>query len=132
MTIQDAHPSRPQDHASGGDLVKRHRLSTRVWHWINAGTLVVMLGSGLMIFNAHPRLYWGHYGANADPTWLEIGSENDEGYLRVGGLTIGTTGFLGAQPIGEEQVRTRAFPPWATIPSGYDLALARRWHLTFA
>ena len=26
----------------------------------------------------------------------------------------------------------RAFPGWATIPSGYDLALARRWHLTFA
>jgi cytochrome b subunit of formate dehydrogenase len=43
----------------GGDLVKRHRLSTRVWHWVNAATLLVLLMSGLMIFNAHPRLYWG-------------------------------------------------------------------------
>ena len=42
-----------------------------------------MLMSGLMIFNAHPRLYWGHYGANYDYAWLEIGSrgegEKDEG-----------------------------------------------------
>ena len=32
----------------------------------------VMLMSGLMIFNAHPRLYWGHYGANPDRAWLKI------------------------------------------------------------
>lgn len=25
-----------------------------------------------------------------------------------------------------------AFPWWATLPEGYNLALARRWHLTFA
>ena len=98
MTISETHSPAPQDRASGGDLVKRHRLSTRLWHWINAGTLVIMLGSGLMIFNAHPRLYWGQYGANPDPTWLEIGSEDDEGYLRIGDLSIETTGFLGAQP----------------------------------
>lgn len=56
----------------GGDLVKRHRLSTRLWHWTNAVTLYVLLFSGLGIFNAHPRLYWGHYGANADTPWLEL------------------------------------------------------------
>lgn len=132
MTAHDTHSSGPYDRASGGDLVKRHRLSTRIWHWVNAGTLVIMLGSGLMIFNAHPRLYWGSYGANPDPAWLEIGSRDDEGYLRVGGLTVETTGFLGAQPIGRGQVRKRPFPPWTTIPSDYNLALARRWHLTFA
>ena len=41
----------------GGDLVKRHSLTTRIWHWTNAVALVVLLMSGLMIFNAHPRLY---------------------------------------------------------------------------
>jgi thiosulfate reductase cytochrome b subunit len=25
-----------------------------------------------MIFNAHPRLYWGQYGANFDHAWLEL------------------------------------------------------------
>ena len=51
---------------AGGDLVYRHRWPTRLWHWMNALTVFVMLMSGLMIFNAHPRLYWGKYGANAD------------------------------------------------------------------
>ena len=67
-----------------GDLVRRHRLSTRIWHWVNVVAFVVMLMSGLMIFNAHPRLYWGQYGANADPAWLEIGEDGGRGYLRVG------------------------------------------------
>ena len=69
-----------------GDVVLRHRLPTRIWHWVNVVAFVVLLMSGLMIFNAHPRLYWGQYGANSDPAWLEIGSAEDRGYLRVGGL----------------------------------------------
>jgi Ni/Fe-hydrogenase b-type cytochrome subunit len=52
--------------------VYRHRLFTRVWHWITALSVIVLIGSGLMIFNAHPRLYWGHYGANFDSAWLEL------------------------------------------------------------
>ena len=59
-----------------------------------------MLMSGLMIFNAHPRLYWGQFGANFDHPWLHFA----------------------ARPI----------PSWATIPSTYNLAAARRWHLAFA
>ena len=57
MTQADAIAER--DGPAGGDLVRRHRLSTRIWHWINAITFFIMLMSGLMIFNAHPRLYWG-------------------------------------------------------------------------
>lgn len=79
-------------------LVKRHRLSTRLWHWTNALCLYVLFASGLGIFNAHPRLYWGQYGANFDMAWLEL--------ERFGKL-------------------------W-TLPASYDLALSRRWHLTFA
>ncbi|MEI4262442.1 cytochrome b/b6 domain-containing protein [Roseovarius sp. D0-M9] len=117
---------------AGGDLVRRHRLSTRIWHWINAATLLVLLMSGLMIFNAHPRLYWGQYGANPDPAWLEIGSAGDQGYLRIGDVQIETTGVLGRWSDGSGRIQTRAFPSWSTIPSSYNLALARRWHLTFA
>ena len=116
----------------GGDLVRRHRLSTRLWHWINAGTLLILLMSGMMIFNAHPRLYWGQYGANTDPAWLQIGSQDDRGYLRVGELSVTTTGFLGRSEDSSGRVRNLAFPGWATLPSTYNLALARRWHITFA
>ena len=115
-----------------GPLVKRHRLSTRVWHWINAFTVFVMLMSGLMIFNAHPRLYWGKYGANADAAWLSIGSDATRGYLQIGSLQITTTGVLGRWTDPQGQVRRHAFPYWATLPSNYNLALARRWHLAFA
>lgn len=112
--------------------VYRHRLPTRIWHWVNAVTLLILLMSGLMIFNAHPRLYWGEYGANPDPAWLAIGSTPKTGYLRVGDWRIETTGVLGrwTDAAGEEQ--TWAFPGWATIPTSYNLADGRRWHLFFA
>ena len=116
----------------GGELVRRHRLSTRLWHWINAVTLLVMLMSGLMIFNAHPRLYWGEYGANFDRAWLVIGSTADEGYLRIGDWRVETTGMLGRWTDAAGEEKTWAFPGWATIPTSYSLADGRRWHLFFA
>ena len=79
-------------------VIKRHALSTRIWHWVNAVAIFIMIGSGAMIFNAHPRLYWGKYGANFDHAWLQL----------------------------------PRFPGWFTIPSNYNLAMGRRWHLFFA
>jgi thiosulfate reductase cytochrome b subunit len=99
-------------------------LPTRIWHWLNALSVFVMLMSGLMIFNAHPHLYWGQYGANPDHSWLDI----TPGHLRVGPLTIATPGLLGVRAGG----RIVAFPPLVTIPSHYDLAGARQWHFAFA
>jgi len=116
----------------GRRLVFRHRLSTRIWHWTNAVAVFVMLMSGLMIFNAHPRLYWGQYGANPDHAWLQIGSAGDRGMLMIGDLSIDTTGLLGRWTDSEGRVQRRAFPGWATIPSRYNLAAARRWHIAFA
>lgn len=111
--------------------VKRHRLSTRLWHWVNAFTVFIMLMSGLMILNAHPRLYWGQYGANFDHAWLEVGSDEDSGYLRVGSVIVDTTGFLGYRER-DGYVDRIAFPGWMTIPSTYSLSDGRRWHLFFA
>lgn len=120
----------PKPH--GGDIIKRHRLSTRLWHWANALTLFVMLLSGLMIFNAHPRLYWGQYGANYDHAWFEIGSSGAHGFARLGPLKMATTGVLGVWRDAHGAVQHRAFPHWLTIPSSYSLAHARLWHLAFA
>jgi len=52
--------------------VKRHALGTRLWHWINLICLVVLFMSGLNISNAHPRLYWGHWGFAPEDAWLHI------------------------------------------------------------
>ena len=92
-----------------------------------------MLMSGLMIFNAHPRLYWGKYGANTDTAWLQIGPTPTGGHVVIGtAIDIPTGGVLGRWKDKAGTERTRAFPWWATIPSGYSLAGARRWHLSFA
>lgn len=115
-----------------GRLIYRHRLATRLWHWVNVVTLTVMLMSGLMIFNAHGRLYWGRYGANFDQPWLVIGPTDTGGHLVVGSLDIPTTGVLGHWTDRQGRVQTRPFPWWATIPSDYSLSGARRWHLSFA
>lgn len=143
-TMQDPDAPHPPHISSaapvGGDVVRRHRLSTRLWHWVNAVTLLVMLMSGLMIFNAHPRLYWGEYGANFDHAWLKVGSARasggpagkEQGYLEVAGRRWDTTGVLGLWTDADGQVQRRAFPYWATIPSRYSLAIGRIWHLAFA
>src|ERR1700741_2473275 len=39
--------------------IYRHALTIRVTHWINAFCLLILLLSGLQIFNAHPALYIG-------------------------------------------------------------------------
>lgn len=116
----------------GGEVVRRHRLSTRIWHWVNALALLVLLMSGLMIFNAHPRLYWGEFGANFDHAWLEIGQRGNAGMLRIGTWQIDTTGWLGIWTDQDGVVRRRAIPYWATLPSRYSLADGRIWHLAFA
>ncbi|HMO76049.1 MAG TPA: cytochrome b/b6 domain-containing protein [Sphingopyxis sp.] len=128
-------PDDPSAHASDPPpprRIYRHRLPVRLWHWVNAVTLLILLMSGLMIFNAHPRLYWGEYGANADHAWFAIGSTRDTGFVRIGATRIETTGVLGRWTDRDGVERTWAFPGWATIPTSYDLASGRRWHLFFA
>ena len=125
-------PEAPVDEPAGGDLVYRHRWPTRLWHWLNALTVFVLLMSGFMIFNAHPRLYWGEYGANADTPWLQIGGDRERGHIVIGSLDIPTTGVLGHWYDSNGNLQNRAFPDWATIPGRYDLAGARSWHFLFA
>jgi Ni/Fe-hydrogenase b-type cytochrome subunit len=64
-------------------IAYRHRLPTRIWHWGNAITVFVMIMSGLMILNAHPRLYWGAYGANFDHAWLDFGRRPFPGWATI-------------------------------------------------
>ena len=41
------------------EVIYRHSGMVRITHWINALVLLVLLMSGLQIFNAHPALYLG-------------------------------------------------------------------------
>lgn len=109
----------------------RHRLPVRLWHWLNFVAVTALFMSGLMIFNAHPRLYWGHYGARPDPAWLEINGAGG-GQLIIGGAALPTPGLLGLSVGPAGQWQRRAFPHWITLPGPYDLAGGRHYHLFFA
>jgi Ni/Fe-hydrogenase b-type cytochrome subunit len=71
-TIQPLDQPSNSGGSAGPSLVYRHKLLTRLWHWLNALAIFVLLMSGLGIFNAHPMLYWGQYGANLDTPWLTL------------------------------------------------------------
>ena len=121
---------------AGRRVIHRHRVTTRIWHWVNLVALTILLMSGLNIFNAHPRLYWGQFGADSDRPFLELGAQGSEddprGFAEILGHRIGTTGILGvsAGPDGDPLIQ--GFPSWSTLPSWRDLATARRWHFFFA
>jgi len=110
-------------------------LLVRLTHWINVFCFSLLLMTGAQIFNAHPRLYWGEYGADNDHAWLSLDALNGNTGLRgvthLGPLTIETTGLLGASRE-DGSLAPRGFPSWLTIPSYQDLAAGRRWHFFFA
>ena len=118
-----------------GELIYRHTLLVRLSHWINAACVLVMIGTGLNIFNAHSRLYWGEKGDSSDPALLSIHAVRVHGAARgvteFGPLRLDTTGMLGWSG-GHGQEMARAWPSWITIPSFTDLADARHWHFLFA
>jgi thiosulfate reductase cytochrome b subunit len=106
-------------------------------HWVNALALLLLLMSGLQIFNAHPALYWGKSSYTGDPPWLEMRAEESSdgtpvGVTQVLGRKLRTTGVLGLSADAGGSLRERGFPSWATVPGPQWLAMARRWHFFFA
>jgi thiosulfate reductase cytochrome b subunit len=121
--------------ASGRTLFYRHDLLVRLSHWVNVLCMTVLLYSGLQIFNAHPALYWGQYGADDDPSFISMEAEQEgdalKGVTHLGGLSFDTTGVLGVSNV-DGEAAVRGFPNWLTLPSYQDLASGRRWHFFFA
>jgi thiosulfate reductase cytochrome b subunit len=116
--------------------IYRHALPTRLSHWLTALCLVVLVMSGLQIFNAHPSLYWGE---RSDPERallrlkaVETPEGETRGVTEILGREIDTTGVLGASREGGGELEERGFPSWATLPGPQWLAMGRRWHFFFA
>lgn len=113
------------------ERVYRHRLPVRISHWLNVPFLIILIMSGLQIFNAHPTLYWGDRSDRDQPLLsirpVQTESGETRGVTTILGHQFETTGVLGYS----DGMR-RAFPAWATIPSAKWLAMGRQWHLFFA
>jgi thiosulfate reductase cytochrome b subunit len=127
VTASEARPAR--------EVIYRHAFLVRLTHWLNALAIVFLIGTGLNIFNAHPRLYWGVRGDEYERALVSIGARNTphgaRGLTQVGPVTLDTTGVLGWSKV-QGQWQPRAWPSWITIPSFQDLADARRWHFLAA
>ena len=115
-------------------LTYRHTVVVRISHWLNVLAILLLLMSGLQIFNAHPALYWGQKATFAEP-WLRMGAVEQGGatigVTKIGDLAFNTTGFLGYSGKPGAQVQ-RGYPSWATIPSYRALVDGRHWHFFFA
>ncbi|HEY4113176.1 MAG TPA: cytochrome b/b6 domain-containing protein [Rhizomicrobium sp.] len=114
----------------------RHTIFVRATHWLNAGVLLIMLMSGLQIFNATPALYWGKQSNFAHPLVAFLAYQNADGDVvkgetKIGGWRINTTGVLGASRV-DGELQARAFPDWATLPGPQWLSMGRVWHFFFA
>lgn len=111
-------------------LVYRHSIVVRITHWINVLCILVLVMSGLQIFNAHPALYFGDRSTFDDPV-LSMRAENAPsgqiGVTTIFGYSFETTGVLGYS-----SETARGFPTWSTIPSYRSLAAGRNWHFFFA
>jgi thiosulfate reductase cytochrome b subunit len=117
-------------------LIYRHSLLTRITHWVNALCILVLVMSGLQIFNAHPSLYFGQK-SDFDHPVLTMGAIREadgtrKGVTRIGSLSFDTTGVLGLSAGPSGAPRARGFPSWITLPGYQDLATGRRWHFFFA
>jgi thiosulfate reductase cytochrome b subunit len=117
------------------EVIYRHSATVRLTHWVNALVLLVLLMSGLQIFNAHPALYLGSKSDFAQPI-LSMRARQDganvEGVTTVFGRAFNTTGVLGLGGDAAAGYEDRGFPWWATLPGYRDLSMGRRWHFFFA
>ena len=118
-------------------LYERHALLVRITHWVNVVAFIVLLMSGLQIFNAHPNLYWGKSSYSGDPPLLRMTAKpapNGEriGVTRVFGREFETTGVFGLSRDSRGAWTERGFPSWLTLPGDRWLAMGRRWHFFFA
>jgi thiosulfate reductase cytochrome b subunit len=118
-----------------GEVIYRHSATVRITHWVNALVLLVLLMSGLQIFNAHPALYLGEKSDFDDPI-LAMGTVDEggtpKGVTTIFGYAIPTTGVFGLSGDADSGYNERGFPWWATLPGYRDLAMGRRWHFFFA
>jgi len=114
------------------ETIYRHTRVVRVTHWINLICLTFLLLSGLQIFNAHPMLYWGQYGADADPPFVSLGAVYAPDHSLRGVTKIGPVKFTSTGLFGVSNNEIRGYPSWLTLPASRNLAAGRRWHFFMA
>jgi Ni/Fe-hydrogenase b-type cytochrome subunit len=118
-----------------GQRVYRHSITARVTHWLWALAMLVLVMSGLQIFNAAPYL---DASDKSDPAHRVLSFDSQKtaagkpiGTVTLFGHTFTTTHVLGYTDDGAGGEDGRAFPGALTLPATQDLADGRVWHFFF-
>lgn len=112
----------------------RHPWPIRIWHWVNAAAVVVLLLTGLLVFDIHPHLYWGDDGHEGMPGFLSLSGTDLDGAapqtdLKIGRRHWNTTGVLGSvidDGFGGKYLLA------AAAPDDWEFGATRGWHFAFA
>jgi thiosulfate reductase cytochrome b subunit len=118
-----------------GERVYRHSIVARTTHWLWTLAMLVLVMSGLQIFNAAPYLDASDK-SNPDRRVLAFDAQKTADGKPVGqtiifGHAFTTTHVLGYTDDGQGGEEARAFPGALTLPATQDLADGRTWHLFF-
>lgn len=119
-----------------GERIYRHSIAARITHWTWTLAMLVLVMSGLQIFNAAPYL---DASDKSNPARRVLSFDAQQaadgkhvGTTTVFGHTFTTTHALGYTDDGMGGETERAFPGAVTLPAAQDLADGRIWHLFFA
>jgi len=124
----------PQPELARPQIDYRHPWPVRAWHWANAAAIVVLLMTGLLIFDIHPHLYWGEDGHEGVPAFVSLTGTNLDRPVPTTDLQIGSrhwdvTGVLGSvidDGFGGKYLMV------AGAPEDWQFGATRGWHFLFA
>jgi len=121
------------------EVIVRHRLPVRLWHWISVLAIVGLLFTGFCILNVHPRMYWGEVGNAYTPAFLSLDSSDPEGphptthpspaVLVLGNRRFDVTGRLG---VVADAGGDGLYFLIANTPESWQFGAMRAWHFTIA
>ena len=119
------------------EIVYRHALAVRITHWVNALCLLVLLLSGLQIFNAHSTLYFGEK-STAERAVLEHECRparrrqlRRHHHHRLDDVRHDRRAW-GCRAMQAASSTPAASRAGSRFPRYRDLATGRRWHFFFA
>jgi thiosulfate reductase cytochrome b subunit len=121
------------------EVILRHRLPVRLWHWISVLAIVGLLFTGFCILNIHPRLYWGEVGNAYTSAVLSLESSEPGGprpathpapaVLRFGNRQYDVTGRLG---VVADAGGDGLYFLIANTPESWHFGAMRAWHFAIA
>jgi len=115
-------------------LELRHPWPVRLWHWLTATAIGVLLLTGMLLFDIHPRLYWGDDGHEGMPAFFSISAPDLDRPvlqtdLQIGSYHFDLSGRLGlAVDTGFGDKDFLVFTP----PADWDFGATRGWHFLCA